>query len=289
MPTDDFKQRLSAALGQARGTSPTVAPPAAASDLSAPPTDSDQFSNRLNSALQRARGEPDPAAAEAAAEPAQDEPLIDSAGPAGTGERVVREGECISSIAFDTGHHWETIWDDAGNAELRENRSSPNTLLQQDLVHVPDLRRKEDTGATEMRHRFRRLGMPEKFRLRLCTFNDPRANLSYTLIIDGVHYDGVTDGDGRIEQFIPPDARRGKLIISEDEQYDFQLGALDPVTEEAGMKARLVNLNYLESEDVDDEEEYRAALQEFQRKQELPATGEADEATQQKMMTVHGC
>lgn len=297
---DEFSKRLAGALKRPPTALGAVTPAGASgaaggapagvtAQMLSTPGAQDLFSQRLAQALTPPTGVAPAAGTNAPPGGEEDDEPVDSAGPAGTGERMVREGECISSIAYEVGHHWETIWDDGGNSELRANRSSPYTLRQGDLVHVPPLRRKDESGATEMRHRFRRLGAPEKFRVRLCQFGKPRSNLSYTLMVDGTLFSGVTDAEGLVEQLIPPNAKRGKLIISQDEQYDVQLGALDPVSEEAGVLARLVNLEYLAEEDRDEEEAVIEALKEFQRKQGLTVSGEADQETRQRLVTVHGC
>jgi len=247
-----FSSRLAAAMEQARRGQAQAAAAAPAST----PQAADDFSDRLRQAMAKARGEEPPeaqapAAVAEEAESAEAEPTPESTGPVGMGERVVRAGDCITSIAKQTGHFWETIWNDPGNSELRGIRKDPNVLLPEDRVHVPELRRKEEPGQTEMRHRFRRLGEPAMLRIQILTerprqrervsesehtpaatgtTNDERrettekqhppredrpwANVQYVLVVDGQQFSGTTDEDGMIEQPIPGNARQGRLILA---------------------------------------------------------------------------
>jgi hypothetical protein len=80
---------------------------------------------------------------------------------------VVQAGDCISSIAFERGFFWETIWQHPQNAELRSRRKDPNILLAGDTVFVPDLELREHQAGTERRHRYMLRGAPAKLRLRV--------------------------------------------------------------------------------------------------------------------------
>lgn len=140
---------------------------------------------------------------------------------------VIRQGECISSLAYERGFLWSTIWDE--NRKLQSARDNPNALLPGDEVVIPEKQRKEESGATEMRHRFRKKGEPAKFRLIVERDDKPLANKPYTLEIDGTLYSGTTNHEGFLEVNIPPNARGGKLTI-EDMEHEFRLGTLDPLT-----------------------------------------------------------
>jgi len=79
----------------------------------------------------------------------------------------VRSGDCISSIAFNHGFFWETLWAHGKNSSLKQKRKDPNILRPGDLVHVPDLTSKEESCATDKRHTFKVKGVPAKLQLRL--------------------------------------------------------------------------------------------------------------------------
>jgi len=79
----------------------------------------------------------------------------------------VKSGECASSIAQNHGLFWETVWNHPKNAELKKKRGDPNILKEGDVLHIPDFAVKEETAATEQRHKFVRKGVPAKLRLRI--------------------------------------------------------------------------------------------------------------------------
>ena len=203
---------------------------------------------------------------------------------------TVAPGECIASIALHYGFHPDTIWDAAENASLRELRGTGYVLLPGDVVVVPDKRIHSVAARTGRRHRFRRRGVPEKFRLQLVAEDVPRADLSYTLTIDGVPSEGVTDAEGRLEAWIPPDARKGMLDLGGGEVYELELGHLVPVVDDAGLRERLTNLGFLSpaAADVDEAAVLRIAILEFQRAHALEETGEAGETTRAKLVEIHG-
>jgi len=244
-------------------------------------------------------------------------------------EYKVKQGDCISSIATRHGLFWEKVWNHPKNSRLKEQRKDPNVLYPGDVVFVPDKEKKEESGATEQKHRFRKKGTPAKLRLRIMeesveeeeppppsstpsqpqdtknvVFEDPqteersqedrpRQNIPYVLDIDGNLTEGTTDDDGMIEVSIPPNAKKGRLILepgtTNERVLQLDLGELNPLSEISGIKHRLKNLGF-DCGDTSDgaTPALGAALRAFQEKHGLQVTGEADQATKDKLKDLHG-
>lgn len=188
---------------------------------------------------------------------------------------------------MDTGHYWKTIWNDSANSDLRTKRKDPNVLAAGDVVHIPEIVEKLESGATEKRHRFRRKGVPVKFRIQMLHLGKPRKFEDYRLEIDGQLKKGKTDGDGWIEVAIPPDAQQGRLIMA-DEEYQLDMGHLDPADSIKGAQQRLRNLG-LYGGPIDGKESdlTTGALTLFQRELGLETSGKLDSATQDALRKAH--
>ena len=204
---------------------------------------------------------------------------------------TVKQGECITSIADKYGLFWETVWNHAQNAELKRRRQDPNVLQQGDELFIPDKEQKQEDCATEQKHRFLKKGIPAILCLRLLDNDEPRADESYTLEVDGELFSGTTDAEGRVKHSIAPGAKQAKLLVGENkDQYTLDLGCMNPVTETVGVQARLYNLG-LNCGEVDGEvgPETKSAIRQFQRKYGLTESGEADLVTRDKLVEMHGC
>lgn len=202
----------------------------------------------------------------------------------------VRQGECIDSIAFENGFFPETLWNDAANGELKRLRGDPNVLLPGDVVVVPDKRIKTVPLPTGTRHVFRRKGVPEKLRLRFLREGQPRAAESYVLTIDGATLAGTTDAEGRIEHWIPPNARSGRIVFGgETDAYALLLGELDPIDSVSGVQARLFALGFYDGP-IDGEATpgMEEAVQEFQAVHEMEPFGVVDDATRGALRKAFG-
>lgn len=206
-------------------------------------------------------------------------------------EHVVVEGEGTTRISEQYGFDARTIWLDPANAALRSRRSDMNALLPGDVLMIPDKRAKYIDCATGAHHRFRRRGIPAKYRLRVLWGGRPVADRPYVLTVDGAPLSGRTTANGIVEKSIPAAASRGQLVIdmSRDRQlrYRIRFGSLHPIEEASGVQQRLANLGY----DVDPPGELgqrtRTAIRLFQAKLSLPVTGSVDDATREALRGAH--
>ena len=235
---------------------------------------------------------------------------------AGKEHRVV-QGESVESIAHLAGHLWQTVWEAAENAELRELRKSPHVVFPGDVVFVPDPEPRSESLATGRKHVMRRHGLPSELTLRFLLDGEPRANAAYTFVVDDEERSGSTDGDGWLREKVHPLARRAEVRFTlepEDdpdrveepadddahhegplppepepetpieEVFQFDLRHMDPSSEVSGAQGRLALLGYgVSGIDGQLDDSTREALRAFQADFELDVTGELDDPTQSKL------
>jgi N-acetylmuramoyl-L-alanine amidase len=203
---------------------------------------------------------------------------------------LVKQGDSMTSIADQYGFFWESIWNHDRNAELRRQRSNPNILLAGDRVFIPEKQPREENGDTGKVHTFRMKSIPARLTLRLCDEDgEPRAGVRYTLEVDGQKFTGETSADGIISHFIPPRAKKAHLRLEdEDEEWDLDIGHVNPVNYVSGVQCRLKNLGFYQGDisgRLDDET--RNAIRDFQAAHGLEITGEPDAATRDALVAEH--
>ncbi len=205
------------------------------------------------------------------------------------GNTTIVLGDSIPSIAKKSGFFWETIWNRPENASVKGKRKDPNVLFPGDEVFVPDLALRTETRGTNARHKFKLKGEQVKFKLQLLMMGEPRKNEAYTLLVDGKSYSGTTDGEGKIEQVVPADARSGTLTLrGGKEKYPVRIGHLNPIDEVSGVQQRLNNLGFHAGDEGGQmNDSLKAALTAFQTKYKLNPSGEIDDATKAKVAECH--
>jgi hypothetical protein len=200
-------------------------------------------------------------------------------------KQPVGEGESTSSLAKKNGFFWKTIWDHGENAQLKSLRKDPNVLFADDEIFIPEKQPKDASKSTDQTHKFKRKGEPCKLKVQLMKAGKPRKNEKYTLNLDGKLIDGTTDGEGKFEHFIPGDSQTALLLLRNgQEPINLRLGDLDPCDKPTGIQQRLNNLGYdCGSEDGEVGDVTKNAIKKFQEAYKLNVTGEADDATKNKL------
>jgi hypothetical protein len=204
----------------------------------------------------------------------------------------VKQGDCISSIAFEHGFFADTIWNHPNNKTLKEKRQDLNILLPGDLVFIPDKQIKEVSEPTNQVYKYRLKNSPARLNLVLKYYGEPLKGKTYKLDIDGTLSQGKTDAEGKVSLSIPPDAKKGKLTVGEGEkqiEYELELGKLDPINEVKGFKKRLQNLGY-EVGNLDSEmsDVFKRSISLFESENELEPSGEINQNNQNKLKEIYG-
>jgi len=210
----------------------------------------------------------------------------------------VEAGEHIAGIAVAYGFSdWRTIWEHPENASLRDLRENPSVLHPGDRLFVPERVAKDESAETGRLHSFTRKG--DALRLRIVLLDvagEPVREAACTLEVGGRERQLVTDSLGMIDEPIGKSVVSALLTVEERGlRIPLQVGHLDPVEEESGLRARLANLGYLAASEggVGDEDggglpALRLALEEFQCDNGLGVDGQAGEETLAKLVEVHG-
>lgn len=205
-------------------------------------------------------------------------------------KHTVRPGDCIASIAAQFATTLEALWDHSDNSELRELRGDPFVLQEGDEVHVPDA----PTGRLQVqagkKHVFELEHQRCDFEVTLEFNGKLRTNEAWILRVAGETHEGTTGDDGTVRANIPAHARTGALELPDHgSTFDLALGDLDPLDTPRGVQARLRSLSYYQNKLDGDAGPWTArAIRAFQIDHELPITGEADDATLDRLKAVYG-
>lgn len=214
------------------------------------------------------------------------------------GNYTVLQGDYLSKIAKAFGFSdYRTIWFHPENAQLKQLRQNPNVLYPGDIVYIPDREPRFESRPTDKLHQFTAKLPVIKLRLTLeDMYEKPIANTPCVLSLEKDNRRITTDGTGKIDEVILPDAHDAVLVIQGDAtpfqntQIPIKIGDLDPIDTDTGQAARLTNLGYyFERIDKIDKAAFSSAVEEFQCDHSLKVDGICGPQTQAKLKQVHGC
>jgi len=212
---------------------------------------------------------------------------------------VVRQGECLSSIAAQYGYaHYDELYQHPGNARLRELRPNPHLLYPGDEIFIPEREPPAFPVATGERATFRVQSPMAVLRIVLQDA-DGRAQVGvpWKLEVGEAVHRGETSDDGLVEAEVPAHTTEATLEVEmkiDDDpvthRYPLQIGGLDPVDTTTGVKARLTNLGFA-CGSVKDEEDERTteAIAAFRQQAGVDEEGPCGERTRAALVERYGC
>jgi hypothetical protein len=207
---------------------------------------------------------------------------------------VIKQGDCLSSVAKQRGFAWKKLWNLPENAELRSQRRDPNILYPGDELFIPELQGRQVDSATDKNHHFQVVDSPAKLKLKLLLNMKERSRIPFTFSCAGTTQKGSTGAHGGMEVNIPADATSATLELQPpdgtSESYSLKLGNLDPIDEVSGVKGRLWNLGFYAGPiDKTESAEYSAGLTFFQKAAGLHnSPGKADPQTKKDLQKAYG-
>lgn len=206
----------------------------------------------------------------------------------------VDKGDCVESLSYSNGLLPDSVWLDPKNASLRKIRESGEVLAVGDKVFIRELEANRESAETGQRHRFLRTATPARLKIRFLDSEErPRANLAYTLIVDGVYLPpGSTDSNGLLDEAIRSNAKEALVRFEGGaglEEYVVELGHLEPINTTRGQQQRLKNLGYGPGP-IDGiwGPLTEAALKGFQCDNSLEATGRWNDDVESALKSNHG-
>ena len=209
-------------------------------------------------------------------------------------EYIVKQGDCINSIAYEFGFFPKTIWDYPNNSSLKNLRKDPSILYVGDKVFIPEKTIKLISVNCDIRARLKLNGVPARLRLIFLNFKgEPFANSPYKLEVDGKIIEDTLDSEGLLDISISPSAKKATIFIGnklDEIRYELNLGYLNPLETISGVKARLNDLGYNCGEENEELNLLtQMAILSFQKKYELePLDGKIGSQFIDKLKEVTG-
>ena len=155
---------------------------------------------------------------------------------------TTEQGDCLSLIGERHNIPWKKIWEHPNHQALREQRGNPNILYPGDKVFIPDKEEKQEDGASERKHSFKRPGKSQLKIQILDLAHEPLAGVKYRYVCDGKSgNEKQTGSDGLAQTQLPRGCTSVKLKLPWG-TFPVEVGHLDPTRTIRGIQQRLLNL-----------------------------------------------
>lgn len=208
----------------------------------------------------------------------------------------VKAGDTIQTIARSHGfRQWRRVFEHPKNAQLRATRPDPEVLAEGDSVFVPEVEPRIDEARVDEQTVF--VLAPVRRELVVALQDPSGASLAgtpYTLSVDGVDHEGIVAPSGRVRHDIEVEARQAQLVLEIDEDVSMsttlQIGALEPVETDEGVRARLYNLGFMhDGPHADGPADLAHAMGQFRDARGLPALDDPlSDKAREDLLFAHG-
>ncbi len=192
---------------------------------------------------------------------------------------IVREGDHLSLIAHRLGVDADEVWKNPKHDRLRKAGRTPDLLCVGDVIHYTAPPRKWLPVKVGHVNKFT-VKVP-KIKVTLTFAELANAKVSVKQLPEGKNT-FTTDANGKLDFQAPVTTAILELVFPDGSVHEIRVGYLDPMTEESGLRQRLMNLGYLrEGMSVD------VALSRYQRDHQLTVTGSVNDDTRKHLEEAH--
>lgn len=205
--------------------------------------------------------------------------------------RVIRDGEHLDVIAYRHGVQPADVWNDPGNAHLREARAGGHMLKAGDMVVLPERVHPKPVqvfagGEIQIVARIPKITVT----VVLASDGQPLAGEPWHIEGRGERASGVTGADGKVSFEVRVTTPRVTLLLERSGQHrEIVVGGLDPDHSVRGIAQRLKNLSlYGEEVVATPTPAFTAALTRFQTDAKLVPSGLVDAQTIAALVAAHG-
>jgi hypothetical protein len=206
---------------------------------------------------------------------------------------VIRQGDHLEALAVKLHFDADAVWKDPKNADMRKLRKSPAILCPGDILYLPDPKIESlpvTLGATNS-YTAKIPTVPLKIAMK-GSDGKPLVGQKYVIEGLGAPIEGTTDGSGLVSEQIPATTPSCRLVFKDAKlSYVINVGHLDPVTEDSGVRQRLEHLGFLGSP-LDRMHSrppsLERAIRAYQSARGLQPTGTLDDKTRDALEKEHG-
>jgi Putative peptidoglycan binding domain len=210
---------------------------------------------------------------------------------------VIKQGDYLIKLAHILSFDADEVWNHGKNAELKRKRTNHNVLVPGDILYIPEDPPKKNRFTAASTNTFAAFVPRIAVKVAMNMAGKPMKGETY--VVRGIGEDEkekTTDAQGNVEFQASVHVRDVEVHFPKRNlTRTIAVGGLDPIEEPSGLKMRLTHLGFYTAQPAPgggypgrDDNRLEAAVFAFQTANQLPATGECDDATKAAILAAHG-